>query len=63
MKPFNAARDITLIIIAFMAISFSFVSASDRDFLSDYKQVRYDIENGLLSNEANDVIQTVDGHI
>lgn len=39
------------------------VAQADRSFLADYLQVHYDFGSGLLSDEANQVMQTRDGYI
>ena len=53
---------IFLLVIAILLITMG-TSGADRRFLSDYLQVHYDFGTGLLSDEANQVLQTHDGYI
>jgi len=62
MKLRNILTHFTLLLFFFI-FQIIYVAATDRNFLSDYTQTRYDINNGLLSNESNDVLQTRDGHV
>lgn len=43
--------------------SASVQAMAEREFLSDYMQVHYDLTNGFVSDEANAVLQTRDGYI
>ena len=49
-------------VIAVLAATMG-ISRADRRFLADYLQVHYDFGMGLLSDEANQVLQTRDGYI
>lgn len=49
--------------IFFILLSTPVQACADHVFLSEYKQTLFNLGSGLGADEANDVLQTVDGYV